>query len=105
MQTGDNIIIAKVIYPLQKISTCNPNPFNLATNQLAEMVTQLELLQQNLQQGKLQQAQTAYIQAHQYYETVRLIIILFGIWIGQLTQEPIISSIKKQITAYGVSSC
>ncbi|MEX0423923.1 EfeM/EfeO family lipoprotein [Providencia rettgeri] len=79
VQTGDNIIIAKGDVPTpKKYQHAIQTYLTFVTDQLAEMVTQLELLQQSLQQGKLQQAQTAYIQAHQHYETVRPIIILFG---------------------------
>ncbi|MEZ2895413.1 MULTISPECIES: EfeM/EfeO family lipoprotein [Providencia] len=79
VQTGDNIIIAKGDIPTpEKYQHAIQTYLAFATAELAEMVTQLELLQQSLQQGKLEQAQTAYIQAHQHYETVRPIIILFG---------------------------
>lgn len=79
VQTGDNIIIAKGDIPTpEKYQHAIQTYLAFATAELAEMVTQLELLQQSLQQGKLEQAQVAYIQAHQHYETVRPIIILFG---------------------------
>lgn len=79
VQTGDNIIIAKGDIPTpEKYQHAIQTYLAFATAELAEMVTQLELLQQGLQQGKLEQAQAAYIQAHQHYETVRPIIILFG---------------------------
>lgn len=42
------------------------------------MVEQLEKLNQSIQKGQLAQAKAAYIQAHQHYETVRPIIVLFG---------------------------
>lgn len=79
VQTGDNIIIAKGDIPTpEKYQHAIQTYLDFAAAELAEMVVQLELLQQSLQQGKLQQAQTAYIRAHQHYETVRPIIALFG---------------------------
>ncbi|ELU1438605.1 EfeM/EfeO family lipoprotein [Providencia rettgeri] len=79
VQTGDNIIIAKGDIPTpEKYQDSIHTYMNFITAELAEMVIQLELLQQNLQQGKLSAAQRAYIIAHQHYETVRPIIVLFG---------------------------
>ncbi|MGG4606916.1 EfeM/EfeO family lipoprotein [Providencia sp. Me31A] len=79
VQTGDNIIIAKGDIPTpEKYQTSIQTYLAFVSSQLADMVIQLEAMQKNLQQGKLSQAQTAYIAAHQHYETVRPIIVLFG---------------------------
>ncbi|HGN1706983.1 TPA: EfeM/EfeO family lipoprotein [Providencia rettgeri] len=79
VQTGDNIIIAKGDIPTpEKYQAPIQTYLAFASAELANMVIQLESIQTNLQQGKLSQAQTAYIAAHQHYETVRPIIVLFG---------------------------
>lgn len=79
VQTGDNIIIAKGDIPTpEKYQNSIQTYLTLVTAELAEMVSQLERLKQSLQKGDLAQAQAAYIAAHQHYESVRPIIILFG---------------------------
>lgn len=79
VQTGDNIIIAKGDIPTpEKYQTTIQTYLAFANVELANMVFQLESIQTDLQQGKLAQAQAAYIAAHQHYETVRPIIVLFG---------------------------
>ncbi|WP_369310191.1 EfeM/EfeO family lipoprotein [Providencia rettgeri] len=79
VQTGDNIIIAKGDIPTpEKYQSSIQTYLTFVTAELAEMVTQLETLKQSLQKGDLIKAQGAYIAAHQHYETVRPIIVLFG---------------------------
>ncbi|WP_353167859.1 EfeM/EfeO family lipoprotein [Providencia sp.] len=79
VQTGDEIIVAKGDIPTpEKYQTSIQTYLNFANAELAEMVEELNLLQQSLKKGDLAKAQSAYIAAHQHYETVRPIIVLFG---------------------------
>ncbi|MEQ5112073.1 EfeM/EfeO family lipoprotein [Providencia vermicola] len=79
VQTGDEIIVAKGDIPTpEKYQTSIQTYLNFANAELAEMVEELNLLQQSLKKGNLAKAQAAYIAAHQHYETVRPIIVLFG---------------------------
>ncbi|HEC8329555.1 TPA: EfeM/EfeO family lipoprotein [Providencia rettgeri] len=79
VQTGDEIIVAKGDIPTpEKYQTSIQTYLNFANAELAEMVEELNLLQQSLKKGDLAKAQAAYIAAHQHYETVRPIIVLFG---------------------------
>ncbi|HHR6146123.1 TPA: EfeM/EfeO family lipoprotein [Providencia alcalifaciens] len=79
VQTGDNIIIAKGDIPTpEKYQPAIQEYLTLVNKELSEMVEQLEKLNQSIQKGQLAQAKAAYIQAHQHYETVRPIIVLFG---------------------------
>ncbi|HEM8292079.1 TPA: EfeM/EfeO family lipoprotein [Providencia stuartii] len=79
VQTGDGIIVAKGDIPTpEKYQTSIQTYLNFANAELAEMVEELNLLQQSLKKGDLAKAQSAYIAAHQHYETVRPIIVLFG---------------------------
>lgn len=79
VQTGDNIVIAKGdIATPEKYQQAIRTYLVFATNELGEMVSQLEILNQSLKKGDLQKAQNAYIAAHQHYEAVRPIIMLFG---------------------------
>ncbi|HHR6029032.1 TPA: EfeM/EfeO family lipoprotein [Providencia alcalifaciens] len=79
VQTGDNIIIAKGDIPTpEKYQPAIQEYLTFVNNELSEMVVQLEKLNQSVQKGQLAQAKAAYIQAHQHYETVRPIIVLFG---------------------------
>ncbi|HHR6078721.1 TPA: EfeM/EfeO family lipoprotein [Providencia alcalifaciens] len=79
VQTGDNIIIAKGDIPTpEKYQPAIQEYLSLVNNELSEMVVQLEKLNQSVQKGQLAQAKAAYIQAHQHYETVRPVIVLFG---------------------------
>lgn len=79
VQTGDNIIIAKGDIPTpEKYQPAIQEYLSFVNNELSEMVVQLEKLNQSVQKGQLAQAKAAYIQAHQHYETVRPVIVLFG---------------------------
>lgn len=79
VQTGDNIIIAKGDIPTpEKYQPAIQEYLTFVNKELSEMVEQLEKLNQSIQKGQLAQAKAAYIQAHQHYETVRPIIVLFG---------------------------
>ncbi|MBP6122121.1 MULTISPECIES: EfeM/EfeO family lipoprotein [Providencia] len=79
VQTGDDIIIAKGDIPTpEKYQQAIQTYLVFVRKELGEMVSQLEILNQSLQNGEQQKAQSAYILAHQHYETVRPIIILFG---------------------------
>ena len=79
VQTGDNIIIAKGDIPTpEKYQPAIQEYLTFVNKELSEMVEQLEKLNQSIQTGQLAQAKAAYIQAHQHYETVRPIIVLFG---------------------------
>nr|WP_230083547.1 MULTISPECIES: EfeM/EfeO family lipoprotein [Providencia] len=79
VQTGDDIVIAKGDIPTpEKYQPAIQNYLAFVTNELGEMVEQLDILNQCLKKGHLAQAKSAYIQAHQHYETVRPIIMLFG---------------------------
>lgn len=79
VQTGDNIIIAKGDIPTpEKYHAAIQNYLQFTQKQLQQMVVQLEALDDYLKKGDLTGAQQAYIHAHQYYESVRPIIILFG---------------------------
>lgn len=79
VQTGDDIIIAKGDIPTpEKYHSAITNYLSYTTEQLGKMVSQLETLNKSLKKGDLKTAEQAYIQAHQYYESVRPIIILFG---------------------------
>ena len=79
VQTGDNIIIAKGDIPTpEKYQPAIQEYLTFVNKELSEMVEQLEKLNQTIQKGQLAQAKAAYIQAHQHYETVRPIIVLFG---------------------------
>lgn len=51
---------------------------NLLRHNCSKCVVQLEALENSLKKGDLTAPQQAYIHAHQYYESVRPIIILFG---------------------------
>ncbi|MEC6824000.1 EfeM/EfeO family lipoprotein [Photobacterium piscicola] len=78
-QTGNEIIIAKGNIPTpekyRKITTAY---MAYAVKNIGNTILQLNSLKQNLKDSHVIKAQKAYIQAHQYYETVRLIIRLFG---------------------------
>ncbi|EKT54260.1 EfeM/EfeO family lipoprotein [Providencia sneebia] len=79
VQTGDEIIIAKGDIPTpEKYQPIINNYLKFTQNQLSEMVSQLIILNQSLKKDDLKSAENAYILAHQYYETIRPIIILFG---------------------------
>ncbi|ETT07261.1 EfeM/EfeO family lipoprotein [Providencia alcalifaciens] len=79
VQTGDNIIIAKGDIPTpEKYQPAIQEYLTFVNKELSEMVEQLDKLNQSIQKGQLAQAKAAYIQAHQHYETVRPIIVLFG---------------------------
>lgn len=79
VQTGDNIIIARGDIPTpEKYQPAIQEYLTFVNKELSEMVEQLEKLNQSIQKGQLAQAKAAYIQAHQHYETVRPIIVLFG---------------------------
>ncbi len=79
VQTGDNIIIAKGDIPTpEKYQPAIQEYLSFVNKELSEMVVQLEKLNQSVQKGQLAQAKAAYIQAHQHYETVRPVIVLFG---------------------------
>ncbi len=79
VQTGDNIIIARGDIPTpEKYQPAIQEYLTFVNKELSEMVEQLDKLNQSIQKGQLAQAKAAYIQAHQHYETVRPIIVLFG---------------------------
>ena len=79
VQTGDNIVIAKGDIPTpEKYQLAIQTYLVFVTNELSEMVSQLEVLEQSLEKGDLKKAQDAYIIAHQHYEAIRPIIMLFG---------------------------
>lgn len=79
VQTGDEIIIAKGDIPTpEKYHTAIQRYLQFTQTQLQQMVVQLEVIDNSLKKGDLAAAQQAYIQAHQYYESVRPIIMLFG---------------------------
>lgn len=79
VQTGDDIIIAKGDIPTpEKYHPAIRAYLDYTRTQLKDMVSQLEILNSSLKVGDLTAAERAYIQAHQYYESVRPIIILFG---------------------------
>lgn len=78
-QTGNDIIIAKGDIPTPaKYHQAIQAYLVFVTTELSEMVYQLEVLNQSLKKNNLQKAQDAYILAHQHYEAVRPIIVLFG---------------------------
>lgn len=79
VQTGENIIIAKGDIPTpEKYQPAIESYLEFVTEQVNKMVIQLEILQQSIQNGDLKQAQDAYVLAHQDYERIRPIVILFG---------------------------
>lgn len=79
VQTGNEIIIAKGDIPTpekyQKITTLY---IAYTVKNIGNAIAQLKILKQSLKDNDVIKAQTAYIQAHQYYETVRPIVRLFG---------------------------
>ncbi|WP_392558629.1 EfeM/EfeO family lipoprotein [Orbus mooreae] len=79
VQTGENIIIAKGDIPTpEKYQPAIESYLEFVSEQVNKMVIQLEILQQSIQNGDLKQAQDAYVLAHQDYERIRPIVILFG---------------------------
>lgn len=79
VQSGDSIIISRGDIPTPVKYMVSVNKYQkFVDSELSDMVIQLENLQKNLQVGKLPQARSAYISAHQHYEAVRPIIMLFG---------------------------
>ncbi len=79
VQTGDEIIIAKGDIPTPaKYKQTITAYLSYVISQLGEMNQQLEKMNSAIKTKDLRQAQNAYILAHQYYESVRPIIMLFG---------------------------
>lgn len=79
VQTGDEIIIAKGDIPTPiKYQSIISHYMSYVIAQLDLMIQQLDILQRAINQQQLMDAQIAYISAHQYYETIRPIIMLFG---------------------------
>ncbi|EHP5887186.1 EfeM/EfeO family lipoprotein [Salmonella enterica] len=79
VQSGDSIIIAKGDIPTPEKYKDAVQKYQVFVDaELADMVVQLESLQNNIQSGKLSKARAAYISAHQHYEAVRPVIMLFG---------------------------
>ncbi|UNH41875.1 EfeM/EfeO family lipoprotein [Moellerella wisconsensis] len=79
VQTGDEIIIAKGDIPTPiKYQSIISHYMSYVIAQLDLMIQQLDILQRAINQQQLMDAQAAYISAHQYYEMVRPIIMLFG---------------------------
>lgn len=79
VQTGNEIITAKGDIPTpekyQKITT---QYMDYTVKNINNAIEQLNNLKQSLKNNDVRVAQMAYIQAHQYYETVRPIVIIFG---------------------------
>ncbi len=79
VQSGDNIIIAKGDIPTpEKYQPAIEAYLKFTQAELSEMVSQLVILNQSLKRGDFKSAENAYMLAHQNYEAVRPIIILFG---------------------------
>ncbi|MCW2258114.1 iron uptake system component EfeO [Providencia alcalifaciens] len=79
VQEGDDIIIAKGDIPTpEKYQPAIKAYLDFTQVELSEMVSQLEILKSSLTKDNLNEAERAYIQAHQHYETIRPIIMLFG---------------------------
>lgn len=79
VQEGDDIIIAKGDIPTpEKYQPAIKAYLDFTQVELSEMVSQLEILKSSLTKDNLNEAERAYIQAHQHYEAIRPIIMLFG---------------------------
>lgn len=79
VQEGDDIIIAKGDIPTpEKYQPALKAYLDFTQVELSEMVSQLEILKSSVTKDNLNAAERAYIQAHQHYEAVRPIIMLFG---------------------------
>ncbi|MEC6907794.1 EfeM/EfeO family lipoprotein [Photobacterium piscicola] len=79
VQTGNEIIIAKGDIPTpEKYRKITTEYMTYAVKNIGNTILQLNNLKQNLKDNHVMKAQKAYILAHQYYETVRPIIRLFG---------------------------
>ncbi|MBA5724359.1 EfeM/EfeO family lipoprotein [Liberibacter sp. Z1] len=79
LQSGDKIIIAKGDIPTpEKYRPAIESYLAFIRTESSDMVSQLEIIKKELKAGELKKAQQAYIQAHQHYEAIRPIVILFG---------------------------
>ncbi|MGP1945595.1 MAG: EfeM/EfeO family lipoprotein [Arsenophonus sp. ER-EMS1-MAG3] len=75
----DKIIIAKDnISTPEKYNSSIKIYLNFIISEFDDMILKLSILEKKLKEGKLNKAQKAYIHAHQHYEAIRPIIILFG---------------------------
>ncbi|EKT65585.1 EfeM/EfeO family lipoprotein [Providencia burhodogranariea] len=79
VQTGDDIIIAKGDIPTPKKYQNAINAYlDFTQVELSEVISQLKILKNSLTRDDLNAAKQAYIQAHQHYEAIRPIMMLFG---------------------------
>ncbi|MGP1932236.1 MAG: EfeM/EfeO family lipoprotein [Arsenophonus sp. ET-YP4-MAG3] len=78
-QVVDEIIIAKGNIPTpEKYHQSIKTYLNFILLESDNLIFKLDILEKKLKIGKLKKAQQAYIYAHQHYETIRPIVILFG---------------------------
>ncbi|MGP1939617.1 MAG: EfeM/EfeO family lipoprotein [Arsenophonus sp. ET-DL9-MAG3] len=78
-QIVDKIIIAKGNIPIpEKYDQSVKEYLNFILLESNSLIFKLSILEKKLKIGKLKKAQEAYIYAHQHYEAIRPIVILFG---------------------------
>ncbi|HGJ5868567.1 MULTISPECIES: EfeM/EfeO family lipoprotein [Arsenophonus] len=78
-QTGKDIIIAKGNIPTpKKYHLAIETYLDFVSTETNNMILELEFLEKKLKTGEVKKAEQAYIQAHQHYEAIRPIVILFG---------------------------
>ncbi|MFP3019651.1 MAG: EfeM/EfeO family lipoprotein [Arsenophonus sp.] len=79
VQIEDNIIFAKGNIPTnKKYHSSIKSYLSFILSEFHEIIIELDILEKKLKKGELKKAKQAYIQAHQHYEAIRPIVILFG---------------------------